>query len=390
MTIGSTTLANLSFVGADGSAPTGVTNVQGLWTIQTNALSYAAGQAFSYLTCKIDPARGNDDYSIAFPLTNLGEGTLKGAFIRQSPGANGYVLGPDDTGHAVITKLVAGVDTVLLDAGYQASHFDGTFIASAEGANPVVLTLTNGAGTVLATYSDASSPIATGTLGFYTNKITTPQNAIATVLVKGTAAGALPATLSSPGQTGTIGTSTTAAPVVTSDTAGGTLYGVEDIPANITGITTAQIKAGHNNVNGAPLKVLTFSTPTVGVNNAGGVTGLTPSTALSNAFVQNTTGGDSNVATSTFTTAAPATRTAILKLFASPGVPLASTAVKVWTRLTDGGNVVDGGGPGLSFTTAADGTLTLTGLSIAAGAIVAQVLKPTDRFFNHVYDAVAA
>lgn len=106
-------------------------------------------------------------------------------------------------------------------------------------------------------------------------------------------------TLSAPTPSGLLATDTTATLGCTTDTTSGTLYCVVDTAANISGITAAQIKAGHNNVDAAAVAAnsgaVSTTTPSVGV------TGLTTGTLYSDALVQNS-GSDSNVATGTFTT----------------------------------------------------------------------------------------
>ncbi len=118
------------------------------------------------------------------------------------------------------------------------------------------------------------------------------------------------ATLTSATPSGTLGTQTTATLGATTDVTSGTFYGVVDTAGNISGITAAQVKAGQN--NGSVSAVAASNTAVSTTSPATAVTGLTAATGYSYAVVQNSTGGDSNVLTGTFTTAAatvnPATR----------------------------------------------------------------------------------
>lgn len=115
--------------------------------------------------------------------------------------------------------------------------------------------------------------------------------------------GGSPPVLSSPTPSGTIATSTTATIGATTDTTSGTFYAVVDNGAGIAGITAAQIKAGQDSGSVAAIAACNGAVSTT--SPSCGVTGLTASTAYSYAAVHNTTDGDSNVVTGTFTTAAP-------------------------------------------------------------------------------------
>jgi hypothetical protein len=117
-------------------------------------------------------------------------------------------------------------------------------------------------------------------------------------------AAAVAGTLSSATPSGTLGTSTTATLGATTDQASGTFYGVVDTSGNISGITAAQVKAGQNNASAAAIAASNTAVSTTSPST--GVTGLTAATAYSYAVVQNNAGGDSNVLTGTFTTAAAA------------------------------------------------------------------------------------
>lgn len=112
---------------------------------------------------------------------------------------------------------------------------------------------------------------------------------------------AAPITLSAPTPSGTLGTSTTVTLGMTTDQANGTVYGVVDSAANLSGVTAAQIKAGQNK-NGVAAVAFGSSSATT-TSPAITVTGLTAATGYSYALVQNNASGDSNLIAGTFTTA---------------------------------------------------------------------------------------
>lgn len=384
MSIGSDSLGSFSFTGADGSAlGGGWTNRQGLWTIQSNQASYALGQSVSALSCYNNIARANDNYRVSFALGNLGDGLVKGVMLRRSNGTgvtnNAYVLGVDDVGHAFIWKLVNDVATTVVDGGYQGSNFDGTFQAEADGTT---LTLKNGAGTVLATATD--STYSSGDIGLFTNRVTSAATPFDAVVVTGTSSSPA-ATISTPTPSGVIGTQTTATLGATTNqgTAGSNnAYAVWSTSNVFGGVTATQVKAGQN-----------ASGSTSGVSNSGAVaitstaisipiSGLSAGTTYYYAITQTNANGDSNVVTGSFTTAA-ATTSVTVGLGAS-GSPLASTACKFWTKNTLDGAAVDGGSGGISGTTDASGNITLSGLTIAAGAKYLQFQVGTDPLNVHV------
>lgn len=113
-------------------------------------------------------------------------------------------------------------------------------------------------------------------------------------------AGASAPTLSAATPSGTIGTPNSATLGCTTDQTSGTLYGVVDVAANITGVSAAQVKAGQNNAGAAPVASGNSTVSTTGPSVS--VTGLAANTLYSYALVQNN-GSDSNVITGTFTTA---------------------------------------------------------------------------------------
>lgn len=111
-----------------------------------------------------------------------------------------------------------------------------------------------------------------------------------------------PATLTSP--TSSSVAATTATVGATTDTGSGTLYAVVYTGSTPT---ASQIKLGQNSSGtGTPSGNVTVASSGAKTIN---ITGLTAGTAYNYALVQNSTGGDSNVVTGTFTTVSVATLT---------------------------------------------------------------------------------
>lgn len=195
--------------------------------------------------------------------------------------------------------------------------------------------------------------------------------------------GAGAATLSSPTPSGTIGTQTTASVGATTNQSSGTLYVVASATeAHITGISAAQVVAGQTSSGGtAPFSAnaaVGTATPTVGL------TGLSGGTLYYYAVAQVTSGGNSNVVTGSFTTAA-STRSTSITLYNSSSAPLANTNVRVWTRTGLSAAASDGSTGGLALTTDGNGVLAVTNLSIAAGAGWLTIRDDTDDNNCHNY-----
>lgn len=203
MSIGTDTLLTEAFTGANGSAPpAGWTIVQGAgsWHIQSNALTYNAGDGISAHSIRNDPTRANDNYSILWTLgSDRAEVSVKGVMLRRTNGTtttnNCYLLGYDDTGHAVIWKLANNVATPLISTEVPAGWNGLTQIASAEtvGGN-VVLTISDPVDATTVTVTDSSSPYLSGDIGCYSVGNGTPD-IWDTITVKGTAAGGSTATV---------------------------------------------------------------------------------------------------------------------------------------------------------------------------------------------------
>lgn len=116
------------------------------------------------------------------------------------------------------------------------------------------------------------------------------------------AAGGGAATLSSPSPSGTLGTSTSATVAATTDQSSGTLYAVVSTSNNVSTATAAQVKAGQNSTGAAASFSANSSVSTT--SPSVGISGLSPGTLYYYAEVQNNGGGDSNVVSGSFTTAA--------------------------------------------------------------------------------------
>lgn len=153
-------------------------------------------------------------------------------------------------------------------------------------------------------------------------------------------AGGSPAVLSSPTPSGTLGTSTTATVGATTDTNSGTLYAVLSTSNNVSGATASQIKAGNNSggtsATHADDAAVSTTSPSVGF------TGLTANTLYYYALVQNSAGGDSNVVSGSFTTAAAAITATKCAFTTQPAnTVVGQTMANVQVSLLDGSDNLD-------------------------------------------------
>lgn len=209
-------------------------------------------------------------------------------------GASGTAVTGDDL------IYVCGLDMTVSGATWSFTP-PASFTERQDSVNGVFNCLT------LATQDNVSSG-AKGTITATATRTAGSGNAGFHVIVASIAA-AVPAVLSAATPSGTLGTATTATLGATTDTNSGTFYGVVDTAGNISGISAAQVKAGQNNVGGAAVAsgnaAISTTSPSVGM------TGLTAGTLYSYAVVQNSTGGDSNVLTGTFTTASAASNPSV-------------------------------------------------------------------------------
>jgi hypothetical protein len=190
------------------------------------------------------------------------------------------------------------VTFIITNTGGSANHVLGGSFASGDRDGQVT------DGTQFWTCAKGSKIVAATTAlqSSWTEASGTNRSIVSIVTLK--EAAAVAGTLSSATPSGTLGTSTTATLGATTDQASGTFYGVVDTSGNISGITAAQVKAGQNNASAAAIAASNTAVSTTSPST--GVTGLTAATAYSYAVVQNNAGGDSNVLTGTFTTAAAA------------------------------------------------------------------------------------
>ena len=180
--------------------------------------------------------------------------------------------------------------------------------------------------------------------------------------------GTLP-TISSATPSGTLGTQTTATIGCTTGDSSGTLYVVVDT-ASLSGITASQIKAGQNASSSAAVAAangaVSSGSPSVGVS------GLSAGTAYNYAVLQ-FSGGNSNILTGTFTTAAGAVNVTASPTGVSATGAVGTLAARTGSRATPAGVAGTGavgtltarggvvaGVPGVSASGAA-GTLATTG-----------------------------
>lgn len=155
-----------------------------------------------------------------------------------------------------------------------------------------------GTGTNMSASESKRLTATTATAATYTAASNDAQLTVAAVFTESATA----PTLSAATPSGTLGTSTTATLGATTDTSSGTFYGVVGTGSQLTGVTETQIKAGQQASGSAAIAACNASVSTT--SPSCGVTGLTAATAYTYAAVQNSTGGDSNIVTGTFTTAA--------------------------------------------------------------------------------------
>lgn len=255
--------------------------------VQDNVTAYATS-AYTFLP----------DHASEITVGPVNSGDWPGACNRLTTtgGGQGYI--------AYYIPEVPAINVYLLTAGAIAG--EGAYILNITGT-----TLVSGdklklgcVGTTLTVYYNGTSigsvvdaTYTTGQPGL-AYEFGNTDNSFITAWT-GTDAASSGPTLSSPTPSGTLGTATTATLGCTSTAAAGTIYGVVDTAANISGITATQVVAGQNKNSTAAAFSANASvsalTPSVGI------TGLTASTTYSYALAQ-ANSGNSNVVTGTFTT----------------------------------------------------------------------------------------
>lgn len=184
------------------------------------------------------------------------------------------------------------------------------------------------------------------------------------------------AVLSSPTPSGTLTTQGQATIGATTTQNTGTLYTViATSAAALSGITAAQIIAGQvASGAAAPFSgnsAISSTSPSVTV------TGLSASTTYYSATVQANANGNSNIVTSSFTTAAASRGVQVTLKSRATGL-LNGVTLRFHTRYTLQGAAIDGGADGLPFTCNSAGVFTLYGLTINAGAGWVTTTDPAD------------
>lgn len=275
------TLFSDNFNRADGGLGSNYTDLIAGMAISSNQVAGAAGDSATYYD---NGTPGADCWAeIRYVTKTAGGGNLG---IRLDTGTFDTYFFSALNASASVSRQDAGVPTVL----------GSTFTTPADGT---VVRLEMRGSTISVYYDDVLQTTRTdatyssaGRTFFSCNGAAHRYDDFAT--------GTLP-TISSATPSGTLGTDTTATIGCTTDDSTGTLYVVVDT-ASLSGITASQIKAGENASSAAAdasgNAAVSTGSPSVGV------TGLTASTAYNYAVLQ-FSGGNSNILTGTFTTAAP-------------------------------------------------------------------------------------
>lgn len=389
-----TQLAKYDFTGTNGAAVNtgtgdtpGCTLLSGVASIQSNALQFASDVSAPKLALLSAAAVALGIVDVQITIKDTADS--QGIFFWQSGalGAeNGYYI-YFNFGTWSVVRYDAGTPTTILaetwaggTAYYQ--NIPLTFRYDPTSGN-AVLSVTDGT-TTLGPVTDSSAGKRVAAMGAQLwGRANTLTNYDA-ITINGTSAAAA-ATLSSPTPSGTLGTQTTATLGATTNqgTAGSnTLYGVWSTSNGFSGVTAAQVKAGQN-AAGSTSGVLNGNSAISTTTPSIAISSLAPNTTYYYALAQENANGLSNVVTGSFTTAV-ATTSVTVGLNSAASTALASTACKFWTKNTLDGAAVDGGSAGISGTTDASGNITLSGLTIAAGAKYLQYQVGTDPLNVHV------
>lgn len=274
------TLFTDNFNRANGGLGGNYTDLIAGMAISSNQVAGIAGDAATYYSGGTPGA--NCWAQIKFATKTAGGGNLG---IRLNTGTFDTYFFSALTGSASISRQDAGVPTVL----------GSTFTTPANGT---VVRLEMRGSTISVYYDDVLQTTRTdatyssaGRTFFSCNGAAHRYDDFST--------GTLP-TISSATPSGTLGTTTTATIGCTTDDSTGTLYVVVDT-ASLSGITASQIKAGQNASSAAA--VASGNSAVSGASPSVGVTGLSASTAYNYAVLQ-FSGGNSNILTASFTTAA--------------------------------------------------------------------------------------
>jgi len=274
------TLFSDNFNRADGGLGANYTDLIAGMAISSNQVAGIAGDAATYYSGGTPGA--NCWAQIKFATKTAGGGNLG---IRLNTGTFDTYFFSALTGSASISRQDAGVPTVL----------GSTFTTPANGT---LVRIEMRSSTISVYYDDVLQTTRTdatyssaGHTFFSCNGSAHRYDDFAT--------GSLP-TISSATPSGTLTTTSTATVGCTTDDSTGTLYVVVDT-ASLSGITASQIKAGQNASSAAA--VASGNSSVSGASPSVGVTGLSASTAYNYAVLQ-FSGGNSNILTASFTTAA--------------------------------------------------------------------------------------
>lgn len=238
---------------------------------------------------------------------------------------NGTALNANCWAEERLPSLPTGTDQVGVGVRLNTTSFNGYYVEYMNGTGTRIRRIDSGVATTLSTLGSSPSAgqvvriemrgndisvyyddalIGTASDSNYTGadrSVILSAGSGNSAVVDDFATGNLP-TISSPTPSGTLGTQNTATIGCTTDDSTGTLYVVVDT-ASLTGITASQIKAGQNAssaaADAAGNSSISGSSPSVAV------TGLSANTAYNYAVLQ-FSGGNSNILTGTFTTAAAA------------------------------------------------------------------------------------
>lgn len=279
------TLFTDNFNRADGGLGADWTSLGTAGTIVSNQF---AGPSASGLDYYDNGTPGAACWAQVTASTRVAAANYQGVALRLNTSVFDWYQVLWDTGNAYIQVVVAGVGTLL-----------GSAIAAP--ANGDVVRLEVHGSTISVYYNNALIATRTDTTISAAGRAAIPALGTSGRL-DDFSTGTLP-TLSSPTPSGTLGTSTTATIGCTTGEAAGTLYVVVDADS-LAAVTAAQITAGQD-AGGAAADASGNATVS-GTTPSVGVTGLTANTAYNYAILQ-VSGGNSNIVTGSFTTAAGAT-----------------------------------------------------------------------------------
>lgn len=278
------TLFTDNFNRADGALGADWTSLAGAGTISSNQYAGPSTNGADYYD---NGTPGAAAWTQVNAATRVASANYQGVFVRLDTGSYNWYEVNWDTANTRIVRVDGGAGTNL----------GATFTAPANG---VVVRLEMRSSTISVYYDDVLQTTRTDA--------TYSAAGRSGIVALGTAGrlddfstGTLP-TISSATPSGTLGTQTTATIGCTTDDSTGTLYVVVDTDS-LAAVTASQIKAGQNASSAAADAA--GNAAVSGASPSVGVTGLTAGTAYNYAVLQ-FSGGNSNILTGTFTTAAAA------------------------------------------------------------------------------------